>query len=230
MKSVVLYVTLSVILGYTLASPVPEPRLISLTAYNNLTITAYNNVIAQQVIAYTAMTSTFINLNLNYYVPTCYNTYNWFLLNYLNVGTYAALINTALTVPFGSTIIVGGACGNAYIISYLQIIVDTLNQANQYLTAVDSTKSTAMATSIQSVVTLQGKIVTALSCANTYQTLYFSCPDNLYNLISQFLYQSGTVLSLMTTGWCTAVSNDNNKCTGVSTTTTSTTTTTTTVK
>lgn len=207
---------------------VPDTRIFTLTGYQNFSITTLNYVVAKQTEAYTAMTSTFFSLNLSYFILSCYDTYNWFLYNYLTVGTNLGLINTALTVPFGNTIIVNGYCGKRYITDYTKTIVDTINIAYNYLLAINPTAAAAYSTQITALSALRDTIITKMSCASNVLTLYYSCTDTLITPISQFHYLAVNILAGIVINWCNTVSNDISKCTQV-TTTTSTTTTTTTV-
>lgn len=212
---------------------VPDSRTLTYPAYTNYTITTLNYVVGKQTEAYTAMTSTFFSLNLNYFILSCYDTYNWFLFNYLTVQTNLGLINTALTVPFGNTIIVNGYCGKRYITEYTKSVLDTINTAYNYLLAINPTGAAPYSTQITALSTLRDTIITKMSCASNILTLYYSCTDTLITSISQFHYLAVNILSGIVINWCNTVSADISKCTQVTTTTpttTTTTTTTTTVK
>lgn len=232
MKCVMFFIAMAAIISGVVASPlfqIPDTRLVSLPGQTNFTVNTLNYCVAEQTLSYAAMTSSFFSLNLNLFVSTCYNTYNWFLLNYLVVGTELGLINTALTVPFGLPLIVGGLCGKQSVIDALTTIINTLTQGNTYLAAVNSTAASAITPQITALTTLKTQIIAAMSCANTWQTLVWSCTDPLYTLISQFCYQAATIMMQITTGWCTTVSNNPPSCVGATTVTTPSTTTTTTV-
>lgn len=203
------------ILNIAVAIPLdeaPETRLVSLSVSNNLTITTVAHVVSQQSQSLLAMTTTFFSLNLNYFSPSIFTQYNWFLLNYMVVGTQLTIINTALATLTGANLIVGGPSGKKSVSDGMSVIIATLNQANQYYSAMDATAASAISVKIKAIVTLQGKINTAMSCANIFQTMIFSCNDSFFTLIAKFMYLAANVMMEIVVGWCGICSSDATKC------------------
>jgi len=216
MKYQVIFAIALALFGGALANPLvetPETRLVSFACQTNLTVTTVNYCTTTQTDSFAQLTGTFFTLNLNYFSAEVFTAYNWFYWNYATVGFQLAAINTALTMG-------DGTITKTSVTSAMSVIVNALNQANTYYAVMSPSGASAMSVKIQAVVSLQGQINSALSCAKIWQTLANSCTDSLFTKIAQFTYQSATIMHMIISGWCGICSSDPTMCAVASSTTT----------
>lgn len=202
----------------------PQTRTVAAPTVSNMTVNTANYNLGQQTTSLNAITAASLKINL--FNTNCATVKNFFSNNYAFVGSQQTLvIQPALSVYIGVSLGVSTVSGA------LQNIINKLNAANLYLQAIDETAAQLIATKIAALVALQEQINAAMnSCATNLLAMYYTCPDSLYTLISQFCYQAGTIMGQITTKWCSDVSANPALCgiTAITTTTTTSTSTTTT--
>lgn len=192
----------------------PETR-ISNSASTNLTVYTFSYVTTCQTKSSNALLD--LSLSSNFWLSPYYLTYTWFLQNYCEVGNQQIIIqSTGLLILFGSPD--GRQCVSASITK----IINVMTQACQYLAIMDPAGAAEFTIRIQAVILLQEQISVIMnSCANSSWAMCYTCPDSLYTLICQCMYQAATILMQITTSWCSCAKNGGTATTTSTSTTTS---------